>query len=97
MDLYAWGVRNAKENMMTKQATKDWPATNAFAADAGSVETVLEAALQTVRELRHDETTHGGRRTQRHVGAMNEALGHAQLLCEALAPLDGGRLVREQL
>lgn len=82
---------------MTTQATKNWPATHAFVADAGSVEQILEAALKTVRELRHDEATHAGHRTERHVDAMGEALGHAQLLCEALAPLDGGRLVREQL
>jgi len=92
------GVPNAKENMMaTKQTPKNWPATHSFVADARSVEQILEAALKTVRGLRHDKTTRAGHRTEKHVNAINEALGHAQLLCEALAPLDSGRLVRELL
>jgi len=33
MDLYAWGVSNAKENTMTKQATKNWPARHAGSED----------------------------------------------------------------
>ncbi|MCK6486413.1 MAG: hypothetical protein HUU26_00500 [Gemmatimonadaceae bacterium] len=81
--------------MTTK--TRNWPATHAFVAEARSVEQILEAALRTVRELRHDELTRSGERTQTHVEVMNAVLGHVQLLCEALAPLDGGRLVREQL
>ena len=98
MEPYAWGVPNAKENMMaTKQTTKKRSATHSFVADARSVEQILEAALKTVRGLRHDKTTRAGHRTEKHVNAINEALGHAQLLCEALAPLDSGRLVRELL
>jgi len=82
---------------MTAETTKNWPATHAFVKDAKSVEQILGVALDTVRSLQHDATTRGGGRNEQDVDAINAVLGHAQLLCEAVAPLDGGRLVREQL
>ena len=83
--------------MASNGTTKDWKATQAFEADAKAAQEILEAAAKAIGRLRFDDDTLNGFRTQRDLDAINTVLGHAQVLCEAVRPLDGGQLVRQVL
>jgi hypothetical protein len=83
--------------MASNRQPKNWPATQAFEADAATTQKILAAAAKTVRDLCAEDTSHLGLRTEKDVAAMNAVLGHAQLLCEAMAALDGGKLARQML